>query len=189
MPEKIAILGWGSLLWDSRPEFDQRHGAWRLDGPMLKIEFSRISASRAGALTLVLDAQHGADTRVAYCLSLRTSLPLAIEDLRTREGTTLSNIAHVRASGTGQSRDSVTQSAIAAWATVQKFDAVVWTDLQSNFRAKTKTQFSVDAATAYLRSLSVEGRRAAFDYIDKAPYFVDTPLRQARKRMTGLKEA
>jgi hypothetical protein len=40
---KIAILGWGSLLWDKRPEFDEQHDEWQFDGPKLKIEFSRVS--------------------------------------------------------------------------------------------------------------------------------------------------
>jgi hypothetical protein len=50
---KIAILGWGSLLWDkSKREFDDQHDGWRFDGPVLKIEFSRISSSHDNALTL-----------------------------------------------------------------------------------------------------------------------------------------
>lgn len=48
----IAILGWGSLLWDERPEFDQHHGVWQFDGPHLNLEFSRKSSSRENALTL-----------------------------------------------------------------------------------------------------------------------------------------
>jgi len=43
---KIAILGRGSLLWDKKPEFEKRHGSWYEDGPLLKLEFSRISDSR-----------------------------------------------------------------------------------------------------------------------------------------------
>lgn len=75
------------------------------------------------------------------------------------------------------------------WADAQKLGAVVWTDLQSNVTAKTKKLISVDAAMVYLQSPPVKGRRAAFDYIDKAPDFVDTPLQRARRRMTGSKES
>ena len=56
---KITVLGWGSLLWDKRPEFDEQHDAWQSDGPYLKIEFSRVSSTRNGALTLVLDTKNG----------------------------------------------------------------------------------------------------------------------------------
>ena len=56
---KIAILGWGSLLWDKHPEFDEQHAEWHFDGPRLKIEFSRVSTLRNSALTLVLDTKSG----------------------------------------------------------------------------------------------------------------------------------
>ena len=53
---RISILGWGSLIWESRPAFDDLHGAWHPDGPTLKLEFSRVSLkTRLGALTLVID--------------------------------------------------------------------------------------------------------------------------------------
>lgn len=178
MPDRIAILEWGSLLWDTRPDFDQWHGPWQHDGPVLKIEFSRISITRAGALTLVLDSRDGADIQVAYCVSLRTSMSQAVQDLRKREGTTTTNIGYVRPNGEGKSRDSYTRSRIAAWAKARGFDAVVWTDLQSNFPEKTGKPFSVDAAISYLQGLSENGRRAASDYINHAPDFVDTPLRR-----------
>jgi len=70
----IAILGWGSLLWDQRPEFDDHHGLWELDGPNLKIEFSRISQTRGGALTLVIDPTNGTRCRVAHTKSKRHGL-------------------------------------------------------------------------------------------------------------------
>jgi hypothetical protein len=56
--KKIAVLGWGSLIWDTtaNQEFDRLRGNWRYDGPVLNLEFSRKSKkSRAGALTLVID--------------------------------------------------------------------------------------------------------------------------------------
>lgn len=53
---KIAILAWGSLIWDDNwPEFDKQRGEWLKDGPILPLEFSRVSASRDKALTLVID--------------------------------------------------------------------------------------------------------------------------------------
>ncbi|RFC63902.1 hypothetical protein [Mesorhizobium denitrificans] len=69
----IAILGWGSLIWDKRPEFDDLHGEWKPEGPVLKLEFSRISSSetRKGALTLVIDNHYGQDCTVKYALSTR----------------------------------------------------------------------------------------------------------------------
>lgn len=71
----IAILGWGSLLWDtSHKDFDEQREDWRFDGPALKLEFSRKSAKRRlNALTLVIDPTHGQSCQVAYALSKRAS--------------------------------------------------------------------------------------------------------------------
>lgn len=125
MPDRIAILGWGSLLWDTRPDFDRWHGAWQHDRPVLKIAFSRLSMMRSGALTLVLDTRDGADIEVAYSLTLRGSLSLAVEDLRKREGTSNANIGYVRPNGEGRLRDSYARSRIAAWSRAKSFDVVV----------------------------------------------------------------
>ena len=49
---KIAILSWGSLLWQPKDlQFNQEIG-WSNNGPMLPIEFARIS--KDGRLTLVI---------------------------------------------------------------------------------------------------------------------------------------
>jgi hypothetical protein len=48
---RIAVLGWGSLIWDPHPIFDQHHRDWQFDGPRLNLEFSRISKTRAGVVT------------------------------------------------------------------------------------------------------------------------------------------
>ena len=45
---KIAVLGWGSLIWDPK-ELDANN-EWNNDGPFLPIEFARISNN--GRLTL-----------------------------------------------------------------------------------------------------------------------------------------
>lgn len=92
---KIAILGWGSLLWEGGAEFDKRHDSWSVNGPTLNIEFSRISQKRLGALTLVLDNDQGSSTQVAWCLSKRAKLDEALSDLRKREDTTIDQIGHI----------------------------------------------------------------------------------------------
>lgn len=89
----IYILGWGSLIWDKRPEFDDYHGPWQSDGPTLKLEFSRISQkTRLGALTLAIDPSNGVSCRVAYTRSTRKDPNDAICDLRSREGTVLNRV-------------------------------------------------------------------------------------------------
>jgi len=41
-PPRIAILGWGSLIWDVRAEFDDQHDEWHDDGPELPLETFRL---------------------------------------------------------------------------------------------------------------------------------------------------
>jgi hypothetical protein len=178
---KIAILGWGSLLWDTRPKFVpflSQCGPWFRDGPSLPLEFSRISKSRGGALTLVVDPENGTETVVSYCVSARIRPSDAIEDLRVREGPT-------RNEWIGSFRPPYERSkyypALYTWASVHGFDDVVWTDLPPDVRAFGKP-FSVDAAVAYLEGLDADGRTMAQEYIRRAPDFVRTPVRRALQR-------
>jgi len=174
---KIAILGWGSLLWEGGPEFDRWHTDWMLDGPTLKLEFSRISDTRLGALTLVIDDENGTSSNVAWCLSKRTNLPDALCDLRAREGTALDKIRQLVLSPEATAPPQ--PELIAAWARARKLDAVVWTALESNFKKRRKHAFSVTAATAYLQSLPADAKAKAAEYVWRAPDFVKTPLRTA----------
>ena len=177
----IIILGWGSLIWDTRPEFSQFHGAWEPDGPTLPLEFSRVSSTREDSLTLVLDENNGSPCHVAYARSTRQNPDDAIADLRCREGTTLSNIGYYFRDGSRcKSRFDSNLSAIATWANTKSIDVAVWTDLASNFESKSskKCPFSVAAGVAHLQSLPVSAKAKAAEYMWRAPQFVDTPLRR-----------
>lgn len=180
MPAQIVVLGWGSLLWDTRSEFDDQRESWQHEGPELKVEFSRVSQSRRGALTLVIDPKNGAPCRVAYALGKRRDPEDAICDLRCREGTTRSNIGFLFADGSRQQgREPDSLEAIRAWAATKKLDVVVWTDLGSNFERVCGRPFTVDAALAHIESLYGEAKLGAAEYVRRAPGFIDTPLRRA----------
>ena len=177
---KIAILGWGSLLWSSSPAFDQQHGPWELDGPVLPLEFSRASQRWNGALTLVIDPVHGVPAPVAWTLSHRGLLDDAVADLRNREATNHANIGFLLADGSrDQARDARCLDVIRAWAKAKSLDAVVWTDLASNFADQWGESFGVQSAIEYLETLPDEGRAQAVQYVRRAPRFIDTPLRRA----------
>lgn len=181
---KIAILGWGSLLWDCRPEFDEQCGPWQFNGPVLPLEFSRVSKGRDEALTLVIDEQYGQPCQVAYALSKRKHPEDAIADLRCREGTTVGNIGDYFSDGPNkQARSPNAFSAIAAWAALNSLDVVVWTGLESNFTDKNRLEaglpFSVENAIRHLQALSPAARAKAAEYVWRAPDLIDTPLRRA----------
>jgi hypothetical protein len=188
---RIVILGWGSLLWEGGAGFDQWHEPWQYDGPILKLEFSRISTSRLGALTLVIDETHGTPTVVAWCRSKRANLEDAVCDLRCREGTITANIG--RLSVTSQSAETAERRAkdpILAWALEKKVvDKVIWTALTSNFREKTQQPFSVNTAVSYVKSLEPEAKVKAAEYVWRAPNFVKTPVRSALQREPWFSEA
>lgn len=175
---KIAILGWGSLIWDERPEFDSHHEEWTSGGPVLQLEFSRISESRKGALTLVIDKDHGAACETNYAVSTRKNPDDAIADLRCREGTVMRHMGYYFADGS-RTCDPQVPETIAPWAVENKFDVVVWTGLPSNFTAEKGKDFSIPDAIAHLQSLTPEGKSMAATYVWRAPSFVKTSLRQA----------
>lgn len=131
MEKRIALLGWGSLLWDEdkNKEFDTWHEPWQCGGLTLKIEFSRISKSRCDALTLVIDPENGVPVPVCWSLSRRSTINEAVEDLRCREG------RRIGWWGGGKSRgfDEDSISTIEAWAAEHNLDGVVWTDFLQQF--------------------------------------------------------
>ena len=175
---KVAILGWGSLLWENA-DFDARHEEWQSDGPSLPLEFSRISSTRSGALTLVIDYAYGSLVTVAWCMSKRQYADDAVVDLRCREGCSIKDIRSLSIPLLQEGSGPPEASVIAEWASVRHIDVVVWTGLPSNFETKRDTPFSVEHAIRYLKTLPPEGKARAAEYIWRAPKFVDTPLRDA----------
>src|SRR6056297_1420483 len=83
---RIAIVGWGSLLWDLETLAPNVAGGWeRAGGPRLPLEFSRVSPKRRGALAVVTDAQAGVPCMTSVIASRRSSVGDALIDLADRE--------------------------------------------------------------------------------------------------------
>ncbi len=176
---KIAIIGWGSLVWDPREL--PREGIWSEDGPDLPIEFSRVS--RDARLTLVIDDKNGTLIKAMHVPSSRTALSDAIEDLRRREGTSDKGIGWVDLlrgmnSKTDYPNQVAIHDAVRMWCQEKGYDGAVWTALVSNFKKETEIAFSVDAAIDYLRNLPKNVRAEALRYIHNAPICVVTAIRQ-----------
>ena len=200
---RIGILGWGSLLWDTDSEkgkvflstlkAEDPQKTWKKadsierpnSGLDLNLEFSRVSRTRKGALTLVIDTVHCKDedrSRVFCAKSRKTSVGAVVKDLAEREETPANNI------GVWARRDDSIGAAgfrlkqIEAWAHDTEFDAVVWTNLRSNYSTKVRSDrfspFAPDTASRYLKTLPHEVQREAVEYICRAPSTVDTALRR-----------
>lgn len=188
---KIAILGWGSLIWDPRKL--QLATEWMEGGPILSIEFSRISEN--GRLTLVIDEKHGADVPTRYALSSLGDVDEAVTDLQKREGTPnrdrigFVDIASGRTSERAWTKHPVTCERIRAWAGERKLDSAVWTALEPNFEEKAGKPFSADAVVRYLSHLAEERKALAFAYIQNAPAEITTPARKRVEAKFGLLRA
>jgi hypothetical protein len=184
---RIAILGWGSLLWDrdeAGREFDEHHGPWWCTGPTLPLEFSHASQKRGGALTLVIDPR-GTPTTVAWCVSGRSTMQEAVSDLARREATRTARISQID-DVASRCSDPVAAT-VAAWAkTKRRLHSVIWTGLEGEFERDARP-FPVEAALRYLRGLR-EGKAGAAEYFRRAPSFVQTPLRRAVEREPWFQE-
>jgi hypothetical protein len=193
---KIAVLAWGSLVWDPR---DLRRAAgFTANGPLLPIEFCRVSHD--GRLTLVIDESFGAICKTYSAPSALQHLAAAIENLYQREGMLSARGVGFVEPASGQPSDIAIErhpeavATIAAWATANGYDAAIWTALASNFDDLNAggEPFSVTAAIRYLEAL--EGRDAAafagaLAYVRKAPPEVETPVRDEVARRWPARSA
>lgn len=190
--KKIAILGWGSLIWDLRGL--PIKCKWLKNGPKLPIEFSRISQD--GRLTLVIDIDKGEKVQTLYALSKRTNLLDAIADLREREGTVWENIRYIDLTEEPEPQKSIDNESdiykeIRKWAKENKIDAIIWTDLSPNFEKQFCNQkiYTVNNAIEYLKSLPKNVSNNAINYIKRAPKQIVTPLRTELRKLHYLKKA
>lgn len=172
----IAVLAWGSLFWDKRGL--NIVNDWTNGGVVLPIEFARISSD--GRLTLVITEEYGTNVETYWAISKYSELERAIENLQIREGTNKKGIGFVDLnSGKTQSKLSkALLGQISTWAQEKSLDAVIWTDLQSNFSERQGKEFSYENAEKYLKSLSGNAKIKADEYITKAPKLTMTKLRK-----------
>lgn len=182
MKGRIAIIGWGSLIWDLDDLAPKVAGGWAMGaGPRLPLEFSRISPKRLRSLVVVLDPDNGADCPSHAIASIRDNIHAAAEDLRARErAAAIDQIGAVCAvTGFARSTHPTIAARVADWCARSGARGAVWTDLPRNFEAETGQPFSVAAGLAYLRGLTGASAAEARRYIDSAPALTDTPLRRS----------
>ena len=178
---RIAIVGWGSLVWDPRKLRLKSH--WYLDGPELPIEFARISGG--DRLTLVILPGCTKQTTL-WAVSTLTTLSAARINLQKREGTLrLKPIHYMERDGPYHPEmKQEERTTIEEWIHNQpSIDAVVWTSLRSNWTEKRGKTFSHNDAIAYLKELRDSTR--AEEYIRKAPAVTCTDLRHRIEREIG----
>ncbi len=194
MMANIAILGWGSLIWDPRTlNFD---GAWRQDGPRFPLEFARLSASS-------LTGRGSADGMPArLTLTITPGRPVvptlwAFSRLETLEGA-IADLAHREGCGTGsigfydwrtgqmQARREaeLLRDAVEIWrervdSDSRPIDAVIWTDLGPKFQEECGLDFNLANVLGFFDGLSGVHWERASAYILRAPRQVATAMRPA----------
>lgn len=177
----IAILGWGSLVWNPENlEIDKTQGqnGWFPDGPVLPIEFARIS--KGPRLTLVIRPESEV-VQTLYAISSNDSLHQAILNLSKRENCKIESIGYFdRTENSFSNPNFQFIRNIIDWIEVKnEIEAVIWTDLPENFQEKTGKSFNEKNVISYLNGLLLTRQTAAEAYIRKAPAIVETPIRRA----------
>lgn len=177
---KIACLGWGSLVWDSR-ELPIR-GKWFEDGPILPIEFLR--TSREKHLTLVINEELGTPVRTLWTLLDCKNLNEAKDTLCFREsgkkyGQTKIDVVDFILLDTEYNGTDFVKKTIYDWAIKLELTGVVWTGLTAKFNGNEgEAPRTSNEALHYLKSLNGVATQKAEEYIRKAPKQIATAYRK-----------
>lgn len=180
----------GSLIPDPRSLAVKETEPWRLDGPLLPIEFARISNGMR--LTLVIN-KDSTPIPVLWAVMIIEDLELAKENLRLREGMTSTKqigfIDLIHGQKDTFSNAKVIQD-IQIWAEKQNLDAVVWTGLRPNFERKLRELYkvenkklSVENIKWFFQQLTPDEFSSAEDYIKQVP---ESTMTQLRPQIEGL---
>ncbi len=175
---KIACIGWGSLIW--KPESLACQNKWFEDGPILPIEFTRISSNNR--VTLIID-ENSAPVRTLWSLMIPSNIDDCIESLEKREGTTKENIHFTTTNSNCEKDIKIT---INKWLTEKNIDAAIWTGLSFSRKTNNKrpTLFEI---INHLEQLTGNERIFAEEYIRNAPRQIDTEYRREIENKMGWK--
>lgn len=179
--QKIACIGWGSLLWDQQalPVV----GDWKNDGPQLPIEFARESGRRRITLVICEGVQ---PVQTYWSLLGVTDLSSAISSLAKRE-----NIINRIDTDIGRWNPATSEcygtggAAIASWAQAHGLDGAVWTSLPCGFQKFRNVMPSGSDVIAHLKCLEGAERKLAEEYVVKALPQIDTAYRRLIARELG----
>lgn len=184
---RIAVVGWGSLIWSSRDLAVTTR--WR-PGPDLSVEFARLSSG--GRVTLVLLPSIAA-SGTWWARSAFDDVDAAGENLARRERCRPGDVHWTTGHGLRTHRDDAASpasadasGAIGRWlATRPDLDAAVWTGLPPEGFARWQPGDLAADVVDHLRGRRGEERRRAREYVQCAPATVRTPVRTAVEDALG----
>ncbi len=166
---KIAYLGWGSLLWSSK---NLKVPEWHRTELKLPLEFSRASDGGFGRLTLVIDPKNGTENRVWIGETTHKNIDSAIKAIREREGSKNPHAIAFINLKSKKTRTSHTPEHIVKriheYAKKHNFDAIIWTDLSSNWEELKYCKFTNENVINYFRFLPMDIQLKILTYIYQA---------------------
>ncbi len=173
---RIAVLGWGSLVWDARELPIQRE--WFKDGPLVQVEFAR--QSRDKRITLVLEKNSPA-VRTLWAVMDCTNMEDATESLWNREGRPKRE--HICKWSKGERSPDLIHG-LEAWIQSRSIEEVIWTGLPPTFN-DTENESMLEQILKHLNDLSGAERDNAERYVRKTPRQIDTPYRRMIESSLG----
>jgi len=172
---RIAIIGYGSLIWDLENLAPWVSGDWQLGaGPLMPVEFSRVSPKRKYALVLVIDEKLDHQCKTSVIESSQSHIEQAVANLAARERCPADMIGYISSGG----QFHRPQQSAASWLKQSDYDAVLWTALPGNFESERQQAFSHLHGRDYLKTLDGDALMEAWRYIEFAPQVTDTPFRR-----------
>ena len=177
---KIVILAWGSLIWQPKELAYNKTFGWQKDGPILPIEFARIS--KDGRLTLVI-TENGTKVPVSFTLSNYHNLEEAVLNLAVREGSGRNSIGSYDKNKDTFSSKFLFKEEIKNWIRNTDFEAVIWTNLGENWNIKNDKgdiirQIEPEKRIEYLKELKGNTSAIAEEYIRRTPIKINTDFRK-----------
>lgn len=181
---KIAIIGWGYLVWDPRSLDLERQ--WLPDGPLLPVEFARFASGPRLLPVLVADAPV---QPTLWALSRKASVLAAAADLAVREGVLTADVGHwTRAEAMRES--SGIDAIIGQWVESKGLDGAVWRAVEPNLPDGSPGFASEQVRLDFLRELIATGcEEAAKEYFERMPAQISTPFQRLVERELGWASA
>ena len=177
---KIAVIGWGSLLWKTG-KLQLQSPIWQPDGPGLCIEYAR--KSKGDRLTLVLCDKVPLQ-RTYWNLHKSTDIEEAKANLAEREGIETKarierDIHLVRVTDSDPKQPS--HKSVWEWLKKTQYaDAAIWTGLPPS------PEFLIPSkALKHLGRLTGKQQESAVQYVRQTPPQIQTPLRELIRKKLG----
>ncbi len=173
----IACIGWGSLIWNPREL--KSNNEWFEDGPLLPIEFTRISSD--DRVTLIID--ENANPIRTYWSTMNTrDLEEAIASLQDREKTDREFIHWITMKG--QANTKIEQT-VKTWLEQKQLDAAIWTGLGYSEKTGVKRP-GIEDIFLHLQKLDGSPKgKVAEEYIRRAPGQTRTEFRTLIEQKFG----